>query len=269
MRQRVFTALVMAVVMIPILIIGNTYQLFNLLCLAMLVLAGVEFRNMLKKKHALPFWIDVLVVLLTVLVGASIYLDLSQISSSLFLIIVLGSMLSLFIVWVFIPQFNSADFGGAILGILYISIGFASIALLRDMGIFVLVYLLLVTMLTDTFAYLFGIKFGKHRLAVNISPKKSIEGAIAGLIFGGILSTVFAYFLNVFDFHILYVLLLSFGLSVLSQIGDLVASKFKREAGIKDFSNLLPGHGGIMDRFDSLLFSSAYLILLFLVIELI
>lgn len=267
MRQRLLTALIMALVMIPILIIGNTYQIFNLFCLVLLVFASIEFRNMLKKRNVLPLWVDVLVILLTILVGASVYMDLSDISTQYFIVVILGSMLTLFITWIIVPEFKSADFGGALISILYISLGFASIALLRDMGIYVLVYMLLVTMLTDTFAYLFGIKFGKHRLAINISPKKSIEGAVAGLFFGGILSTVFAYFLQVFDFNIGYVLILSFGLSILSQIGDLVASKFKREAGIKDFSNLFPGHGGVMDRFDSLLFSSVYLVLLFLIIE--
>lgn len=268
MKQRTLSALVMAVVMIPILILGNTYQIFNLLCLLLSVLAAIEFRRMFQKKHHLPFWIDLLVVVLSAGMGVVLYLELSGMFDALFIIYLIVLLFFFFLLWVFVKDFKSMDFGNALLSVFYTSIGFAAVALLRDQGIYVLVYLLLVSFITDTFAYLFGVKFGKHKLAPFISPKKTVEGAVAGLLFGGILATVFAVLLNVFDFHFIWILLLSFGLSILSQIGDLVASRFKREADIKDYSNLFPGHGGVLDRFDSLIFSATYLMIILFMIEL-
>ena len=120
-------------------------------------------------------------------------------------------------------------------------------------------------MLTDVFAYFIGIKYGKHRLAEKISPKKSIEGAVAGLLISAVVATIFANFLEVFDYSIIWVILLSMFLSCVSQIGDLIASMFKRKAGIKDFSNLFPGHGGVLDRFDSTMFAAIFLALIVLI----
>ena len=121
-------------------------------------------------------------------------------------------------------------------------------------------------MLTDVFAYFIGVKFGKHRLAEKISPKKSIEGAIAGLVLGGLISGLYAYFLEVFTINVVLVILISFALSVISQIGDLIASKFKREYGIKDYSQIFPGHGGVLDRFDSSMFAAILLMIIIMVI---
>jgi phosphatidate cytidylyltransferase len=147
------------------------------------------------------------------------------------------------------------------LTVFYTSLGFIGFAFLRKTDMNLIIYLFLVSMITDVFAYFIGIKFGKHRLAINISPKKSVEGAVGGLFFGAIIATLFAYYLNVFEFSVWFILLLSIALSCISQMGDLIASKFKREAGIKDYSNLLPGHGGILDRFDSSMFAAIFLML--------
>ena len=105
---------------------------------------------------------------------------------------------------------------------------------------------------TDTFAYLIGSTFGKHKLCPKLSPKKSVEGAIGG-IFGSLITTlVYSYF---FAPNSLWLIaLLAIVASIIAQFGDLVASKLKREAGIKDYGNIIPGHGGILDRFDSIIF---------------
>ncbi len=120
---------------------------------------------------------------------------------------------------------------------------------------------------TDTFAYLVGRKFGKHKMAPVISPKKSIEGAVGGVVFAAAFNVLILYLFtvgcrNIYDYSIfgdsnmkyLYIIPISMVLSVISMIGDLAASVIKRNFGIKDYSQLLPGHGGIMDRFDSCVF---------------
>lgn len=124
------------------------------------------------------------------------------------------------------------------------------------------------TWITDTFALFTGIKFGKHKLAPKISPKKSVEGAVGGVV-GALLSNVVLWFIFdrfVFDERFIPLwaaMLLSVVLSLSSMLGDISASVIKRNNGAKDFSNLIPGHGGIMDRFDSFsfVFPTMYIII--------
>lgn len=102
---------------------------------------------------------------------------------------------------------------------------------------------------TDTFAYLIGVLFGKHKLIPKLSPKKSIEGALGGIFGALLLSWIYFRYLHM-DYK-LSLILLTLLASVVSQFGDLFASKIKRITGIKDYGKILPGHGGFLDRFDS------------------
>ena len=135
-------------------------------------------------------------------------------------------------------------------------------------GNLIICYLLVITMSTDTFAYIFGRMIGKIHFT-SISPKKTIEGSIAGIIFSMIFTILYLIFLKYImksslDFYS-YVKLGIFSLifSIISQLGDLVASMIKRSFNKKDFSRLLQEHGGILDRFDSLLFISSVAYTLF------
>ncbi|MDD2396389.1 MAG: phosphatidate cytidylyltransferase [Tissierellia bacterium] len=105
---------------------------------------------------------------------------------------------------------------------------------------------------SDTFAYFTGKFFGKNKLYPEVSPNKTIEGAIGGIIGSTILSLIYFNYLSINKYF--YIIIFSVSASIFSMAGDLTASKIKREYKIKDFGNLLPGHGGIMDRFDSVLF---------------
>lgn len=105
---------------------------------------------------------------------------------------------------------------------------------------------------SDTFAYFSGKMFGKHKLYPEVSPNKTIEGAIGGIIGCTIISLIYFDYLRINKY--IYIIIFSVSASVFSMAGDLAASKIKRENGIKDFGNMLPGHGGILDRFDSVLF---------------
>lgn len=126
-------------------------------------------------------------------------------------------------------------------------------------GLFLILFAMFSAWITDTFAYFTGSFLGKHKLCPNISPKKTVEGAVGGVL-GCVLSNVILYavFENfVFEnphSNYLAIILLSVVLSVVSMCGDLSASVVKRNFGIKDFGNLVPGHGGVMDRFDSEIF---------------
>jgi phosphatidate cytidylyltransferase len=126
-------------------------------------------------------------------------------------------------------------------------------------GVFYILFAFFCAWFTDGFALFAGMALGKHKLAPKISPKKTVEGAVGGVI-GGIGTCVALYYVFKLKFglseHITlpYVILSALFLSVLSIFGDLAASTIKRHHGVKDFGNLLPGHGGVMDRFDSSVF---------------
>ena len=116
---------------------------------------------------------------------------------------------------------------------------------------------------TDTFAYLVGVLFGKHKLCPNISPKKTIEGAIGGILGSVILLNIFNIY--IFKYNPIFINLVAIFSSIIAQIGDLFASKIKREANIKDFGNLISGHGGVLDRFDSIVFLTPVIYVIFYV----
>jgi phosphatidate cytidylyltransferase len=119
--------------------------------------------------------------------------------------------------------------------------------------------------LCDTFAYFFGKAFGKHRLFERVSPKKSIEGAIAGLI-GAILIFFISKWIGFLHISNTFVLICGIIVGILGQLGDLVESWFKRDAGVKDSSGILPGHGGMLDRFDSLMFIAPAFVIIYLLL---
>ena len=117
----------------------------------------------------------------------------------------------------------------------------------------VLSILLLITIFTDTFAYIIGRLIGRTKLLEEISPNKTLEGTIGGTLLGVYIPTLF-YYVVISQEHLLQVILITLFLSVLGQFGDLFFSAIKRYYGKKDFSNLIPGHGGVLDRVDSILF---------------
>ena len=116
-----------------------------------------------------------------------------------------------------------------------------------------------VTWFYDSFAYFIGSAFGKHKLFPNISPKKSLEGLIGGILFTIFIILGIKSFTSVIEFSYFHCIIISILLSVTGQIGDLFESIIKRYAGVKDSSNLIPGHGGILDKLDSLLFNAPIL----------
>lgn len=144
------------------------------------------------------------------------------------------------------------NLGITLLGVLYIPLSLFHIYLLDGQIFIWLVFI--VAFGSDTCAYFVGNLLGKNKLSPNISPNKSIEGSIGGILGSVVLACAFNYFL--YDGSMWkFVFIGGFG-SIVSQIGDLVASKIKRNANIKDYGNLFPGHGGVMDRFDSVMFSA-------------
>jgi len=149
--------------------------------------------------------------------------------------------------------FNFDDMAFPVLTALYVGMGFQNFVLAREDGLTTLIYALFVVWSTDIGAYFFGMKFGKNKLAPAISPNKSIEGSVGGIISAVVVAFIFLLvYPGLYSLPVMLVLTVVF--SIVGQLGDLVQSAYKRHYGVKDSGNILPGHGGILDRFDSLLF---------------
>ena len=134
--------------------------------------------------------------------------------------------------------------------------GLHSLMSLRDVyGFQYLLLLALATYGSDTGAYFAGVFLGKHKLIPRLSPKKTIEGSIGGIVLGTVLAISYAGYLGLVEINPVLIIA-CFVLTFTSQIGDLVFSAVKRHFGVKDYSSLLPGHGGILDRIDSILFNA-------------
>lgn len=159
------------------------------------------------------------------------------------------------------------DIAYTILGICYIPVFLMFLSLIDGMknGKLLLFYIFIASWGTDVFAYCVGIKFGKHKFS-KVSPKKSIEGCIAGTLGAIIIALIYTAVLNnyfAFEYSYLMVGVITLALSLIGQLGDFSASCIKRYVDIKDYSNLLPGHGGMLDRIDSVLFIAPFAYVLF------
>lgn len=149
-------------------------------------------------------------------------------------------------------KYNIYDLMYYLGSVLILGLAFNSLITFRNENIYLCIYIFIISFITDTYAYIGGVLIGKNKLT-SISPKKTIEGSIIGTIMGSIIGTVF-YNMLITDINLFMTLLMSLLLSIISQFGDLFFSSIKRYFDKKDYSNLIPGHGGILDRLDSVIF---------------
>ena len=156
---------------------------------------------------------------------------------------------------------------------MYVILAFTSLILLRYMdGIGKYVYLLpfVGAWVSDSFAYICGRLFGRHKLIPEVSPKKTVEGMIGGIVFSMLSFVLYGFIVSkIYGIVPNYLVMLIVGaiVSLVSQLGDLIASIIKRQYNIKDYGKLLPGHGGIMDRFDSMLAVSPFLFIILSIVN--
>ncbi|HEY2420951.1 MAG TPA: phosphatidate cytidylyltransferase [Neobacillus sp.] len=147
-------------------------------------------------------------------------------------------------------RFTFEDVGFSILSALYVGIGFYFLIETREAGLVYIFYSLFMIWATDSGAYFIGKAIGKRKLWPEISPNKTVEGSLGGVLCAVAVAVLFVLFTDINTSIIAITIILS----IFGQIGDLVESAFKRHYNVKDSGNILPGHGGILDRFDSLLF---------------
>jgi phosphatidate cytidylyltransferase len=294
--KRFITGSVMFIFIVPLISMQALLPLFEVVMVLFVLGAINEFLSMFEKKDVLTKNFKRIVTLMTLstylaLVG---FMGFNQSEASIVQLELIHIMISILIVLLFIYFVMSKNFtvehiGKALLVIIYVAFGAASITSVRFIGVRFITYMFLISLLTDTSAYFIGVKFGKHKMAPTVSPKKSWEGAIGGTIAATIFASLFAMYYgrlfpattflgNIFNssgqqtildrivldeplsmsLQVVIIVVMTFTASIVSQFGDLMASKLKRHFEIKDFGNIFPGHGGIMDRFDSVLLVSLY-----------
>ncbi len=240
--------IIIAAIFIPIIVLVvylGGWALAAFLGLIVL-LQSYELTRMFKCKEIRLSFYPVLLSIL--LFGAVIYYDLG---------VVLFAIVGVFVVLLARDVFTNRIEGAisritaGVFTVFYTSVLMAHIFLIRNLenGVLLILSLLVMIWLTDTIAFFFGMMFGKHRGVVKVSPRKSIEGFIAGLVGAGLIGIILGLVLN---FHRVEVIGLIVAAGIFGQIGDLFESLLKRDCGVKDSSSLIPGHGGVLDRFDSL-----------------
>ena len=180
-----------------------------------------------------------------------------------FMIIVILLLMALMFVYVFaFPKFTANQVMTTYFSLIYAPVMLSFIFLTRQLeyGVYLVWMIFISSWISDTCAYLVGVLIGKHKLVPQLSPKKTIEGAIGGILGSALVGALFGFLLldktlGGNQYGIMLFIIGAIG-SVISQVGDLAASAIKRNHAIKDYGNLIPGHGGIMDRFDSVIFTA-------------
>ena len=259
MKVRVLTSIGIAVVGLPILFLSE-YLVYpiavGLLCLA----AVYEMTALTGFRESPCVWVPSYLIALAMPIGAY-YADADSFSYLTACIGILVAFLFYLYGYAVLKRGNVkfADISMQFTTVLYISVSFTSLSLLRYMenGVYMFALVFVASWVCDMFAYFVGRAIGKHKLIVEVSPKKTVEGAIGGVVCTTLAFALYGFIITLFagspEPEYLVLMALGFVLSVIAQFGDLICSLIKREHGVKDYGRIFPGHGGVLDRFDSIL----------------
>ncbi|MCU9593060.1 phosphatidate cytidylyltransferase [Caldibacillus thermolactis] len=254
MIQRIITGVIAALIFLPLTFIGGIpfliliYAMASVALFEVLRMKNIDIRSFPGIFSLLILWVFLIPIDQYPLFS---FLDLElkiELIFFGFLILMTYSIMSH-------NKFSFENVAYSVLTILYIGIGFFYIIETRMEGILYIFFALFLIWATDSGAYFIGRKFGKKKLAPTISPNKTVEGSIGGVICALIVMLIFFFFTNLGqEYSLIRLFLITIVLSAFGQLGDLVESALKRLYDVKDSGNILPGHGGILDRVDSWLF---------------
>lgn len=250
MRTRIKTSIILLLVIVPAILIGG--WAFRLVMGAIVTIACTELIHMAKISRSIaPSIITYIGTLSIVFYDYLLEFIPAHLNNA---IIPLLSILFLLICTVLIKGYDFTKAGVSGLTMFYVGLGGYAAITIRNVDLALFLFILFVIYSTDIGAYFIGSMIGKRKLAPTLSPNKTIEGSLGGIITALIVAAIY---LNFFSFTYSYgvMLVIAVILSVTGQFGDLLESAFKRHFGVKDSGDILPGHGGILDRFDSTLFT--------------
>lgn len=249
MKTRIITAVVALAIFIPLIVYGGWSLTIAAVALGIVAMSEVL---VMKKMFVISFEAIVSYLGVALLILPDNWLDfLPSVATRWFGFYLLVALLLLHTV-IRRQRFTFDDAGVLTLAMLYIGMGFHFFVVARSVNFQTLLYGMLIVWITDSGAYLIGRKLGKNKLAPRISPNKTWEGSVGGTVAATIILAIYLYFFPVGD-GLVTMIVLTLILSIMGQLGDLVESSLKRYYGVKDSGKILPGHGGILDRFDSML----------------
>ncbi|MBT4791031.1 MAG: phosphatidate cytidylyltransferase [Halobacteriovoraceae bacterium] len=259
-QLRIISALVLVLIIVIALSFGTTGLLALLFLSGVLLVDELVGNMILKTRKNVQYFLAVLVFVIG-FVGI-IFSDLPLLKFDFMMGVGFG-INSIMIIYLFMEKMDSLNFIGLmkkfsfVTGLFFL-VPMVTIAYLvsREDWLNCIVLLILTNFLVDTGAWFFGKNFGKRKLWPEISPNKTFEGAIGGVVVSITLSSLFIHYY--FENLSIFIVISLFFLTVFAQLGDLIESKIKRQLGVKDSSNLIPGHGGIYDRLDSLVFIAPF-----------
>lgn len=261
--KRILTTLLGLPIVAAIFILCNKY-IIDAVLMIIAIICMYEYLGVIKKVSHPN---ELIAYLSTIIIGIASFLTEMEIMKVTFYAIPFIVLVLFLNVIITEMKTTFKDVAYTFLGIAYIVVFILFFALIRALpnGQILMGYVAIVAWETDIFAYLIGRQFGKHKFS-KVSPKKSIEGCIAGIIGAIVISCLYMIIINNVlnaNYSIMYIAIISAILSIISQIGDFTASSIKRFADVKDYGNILPGHGGMLDRIDSLIFVAPFAYMIF------
>lgn len=249
MKTRTITAVIALLLFLPIVIMGSWPLLVLVYLMAITGLYEILKMNRIHI-FSLPGILSLIALCMVLMPQESYSPNIAEYQLE---IIVGLALIMLSTTVVSKNRFTFVDMGFCVLAVAYIGIGFMYFFETREAGLIYILYALLIVWLTDSGAYILGKAFGRRKLWPQISPNKTIEGSVGGTLVSVIIPIVFVSF-GVMEGSLWLLIPFTIVLSIFGQMGDLVESALKRHFDVKDSGTFLPGHGGILDRFDSFIF---------------